>query len=415
MNDNLKKFKVIPSIVKADEENEITIKSIDGIIKFYDDITYKVEFIPQDFSDVPIDKELSLQGYNKERKEFLVKPVDGEIKIKYYFANEQEWKIHISTEEYDKYLNPLYKKYIPYWNGLIEFPKRGITLSVYSLYEDLYSKKVMRGDLHIHSYESDGQQSPEMVAACYRKDGRDFIALTDHHIYNASKDAKEKLAFAENFKIMCGEEIHNKYAGFFHMVNIGSNYSVNDIYLNNKEKVEREVKELEKEIEELGSKASKADAIRHNLSKNISINRDSNPAYYDSFSKRIEDVLRQYKDRVISDAEYLQAMKDILADFRANKSGVTYPEAVKQNVHAQAFYGVILPIINEVADFDINLIGEVALDIADIIERCTKVDWENNVNIHNEIAQEIDDLFWSYEKKGLKLPYEQVEKIIENV
>jgi type I restriction enzyme R subunit len=173
--------------------------------------------------------------------------------------------------------------------------------------------------------------------------------------------------------------------------------------------------ELEKEIEELGSKASKADAIRHNLSKNISINRDSNPAYYDSFSKRIEDVLRQYKDRVISDAEYLQAMKDILADFRANKSGVTYPEAVKQNVHAQAFYGVILPIINEVADFDINLIGEVALDIADIIERCTKVDWENNVNIHNEIAQEIDDLFWSYEKKGLKLPYEQVEKIIENV
>ena len=55
------------------------------------------------------------------------------------------------------------------------------------------------------------------------------------------------------------------------------------------------------------------------------------------------------------------------------------------------------------------------MDIADIIERCTKVDWENNVNIHNEIAQEIDDLFWSYEKKGLKLPYEQVEKIIENV
>lgn len=70
-------------------------------------------------------------------------------------------------------------------------------------------------------------------------------------------------------------------------------------------------------------------------------------------------------------------MKEILDDFRANKSSVSYPEAVKQNVHAQAFYGVILPIINEVADFDINLIGEVALDIADIIERCTKVDWEN--------------------------------------
>ena len=62
-----------------------------------------------------------------------------------------------------------------------------------------------------------------------------------------------------------------------------------------------------------------------------------------------------------------------------------------------------------------ELLFKIALDIPDIIERCTKVDWENNVNIHNEIAQEIDDLFWSYEKKGLKLHYEQVEKIIENV
>lgn len=262
MNGNLKLFKVIPSVVKADAENEITIKSVDGLIKFYDDITYKVEFIPQDISDVPIDKELSLRGYEKERKTFSVKPVNGELKLKYYFSNEQEWKIHISTDEYDKYLNPLYKKYIPYWNGLIENPKKGITLSVYSLYEDLYSKKVMRGDLHIHSFESDGQQSPEMVAACYRKDGRDFIALTDHNVFNTSKEAKEKLSFAENFKILHGEEVHNDYAGFFHMVNIGGSYSVNEIYLNDKEKVEREVKELEKEID-----------VPENLDKHEYLNR----------------------------------------------------------------------------------------------------------------------------------------------
>jgi len=262
MNKNLKNFKVIPSVVKADSENEITIKGIDSTFKFYDDITYKVKLIPQDIQDVPIDKELSLLGYNKDRKEFLIKPVNGELKIKYFFAGEQEWRIHISTDEYDKYLNPLYKRYIPYWNELIESPKKGITLSVYSLYEDLYSKNVMRGDLHIHSYESDGQNSPEMVVAYYRKDGRDFMALTDHHIYDASKNAKENLAFAENFKILTGEEVHNDYAGYFHMVNIGSSYSVNDIYLNNRDKVEREVKELEKEIE-----------VPENLDKNEYLNR----------------------------------------------------------------------------------------------------------------------------------------------
>ena len=137
MNDNLKKFKVIPSVVKADEENEITIKSVDGIIKLYDDVTYNVKFIPQDFSDVPIDKDLSLLGYNLERKTYQVKPVNGELKIKYYFADEQEWKIHISVEDYEKYQNPLYKNYVPYWNSLIALAKNGVTLSVYSLYEDL--------------------------------------------------------------------------------------------------------------------------------------------------------------------------------------------------------------------------------------------------------------------------------------
>ena len=44
MNPNLKKYKVTPSVVLADTESEITVKSVDGCFKFYDDITYKVQF-----------------------------------------------------------------------------------------------------------------------------------------------------------------------------------------------------------------------------------------------------------------------------------------------------------------------------------------------------------------------------------
>lgn len=246
MNQNLKLFKVIPSVVLADTEAEITIKSIDGTFKFFDDITYKVQFIPQDISDVPIDKEFSLTGYNKERKTFFVNPENGALKLKYLFSNEQEWKIHISTDEYAKHQNPLYEKNLSHWSDLVESYQKGITLSIYSLYEDLYSKRVMRGDLHIHTSESDGKESPEMVASYYRKDGLDFIAITDHHLFNTSKQAKEKLSFIENFKILHGEEVHNDYGGYFHMINIGGNYSVNDLYLNHKEKVEKEVTDLEK-------------------------------------------------------------------------------------------------------------------------------------------------------------------------
>lgn len=249
MNVNLKKFSVIPSVVEADKESVITIKSYDDNFMFFDDTTYHIRFVPQDESDVPMDDELSLKGYEKNRKIYNVKPKNGELKLKYFFKGEQEWKICISTQDYEKHQNPLYEKYDKFWGGLINYPVSGITLSVYSLHEDLYFRDVLRGDLHIHTSVSDGRENPEKVASAYRKSGRDFIAVTDHNVFNTSNDAKEKLKFADGFQIIHGEEVHNGYAGYFHMVNIGGNYSINEIYLNNPEKIKREVKELENEVE----------------------------------------------------------------------------------------------------------------------------------------------------------------------
>ena len=63
-----------------------------------------------------------------------------------------------------------------------------------------------------------------------------------------------------------------------------------------------------------------------------------------------------------------------------------------------------------------DLIGEIALKIAEIIEKHNAVDWQTNTAIHNKIAQDIDDLFYLYEKEGkLKLDFETIDKIIENV
>ena len=66
MNINLKKFKVTPAVVMADAESVITIESLEGNFKFYDDIIYEVSYFAQDESDVPIDEELTLLGYNKK-------------------------------------------------------------------------------------------------------------------------------------------------------------------------------------------------------------------------------------------------------------------------------------------------------------------------------------------------------------
>ena len=71
-------------------------------------------------------------------------------------------------------------------------------------------------------------------------------------------------------------------------------------------------------------------------------------------------------------------------------------------------------VINMVENFD--LIGEISLKIAEIIEKHNAVDWQTNTAIHNKIAQDIDDLFYVYEKEGrLKLNFSTIDKIIENV
>ena len=79
------------------------------------------------------------------------------------------------------------------------------------------------------------------------------MALTDHNTFNTSKDAKEKLSFlGENFEILHGEEIHNStddcYAGYFHLVHIGGKYSINEIYQNNPERIEKEILERQKDL-----------------------------------------------------------------------------------------------------------------------------------------------------------------------
>lgn len=196
-----------------------------------------------------------------------------------------------------------------------------------------------------------------------------------------------------------------------HLSVAGLKQITNPINILNKE-------DFEKELEELGSLRAKADAITSRMTKSISEKRDENPAYYDSFSKRIKEALDLYKEKVISEAEYLAKMRAIMEDYRSGKSTISYPDRIKGNVHAQAFYGVLAAIFDEVENKAItpDFVAEVSEEITKIIASHSQVDWTNNKTIHDRISQDIDDLFYEYEKKnGLKLSFDFIDKIIENV
>ena len=176
--------------------------------------------------------------------------------------------------------------------------------------------------------------------------------------------------------------------------------------------------DMEKELKELGSLRSKADAIISHMTKSIKEKYDENPAYYDSFSKRIKEALEEYKNRIITEAEYLEKMRTIMEDYRKGTTNISYPEKIKGNVHAQAFYGVITALLDDVINIskNIDIVSDIVLEITEIIKENDTVDWQSNQTIHNKIAQQIDDLFYKFEKEyDFKLDFDTIDKVIENV
>jgi type I restriction enzyme, R subunit len=179
-------------------------------------------------------------------------------------------------------------------------------------------------------------------------------------------------------------------------------------------------KAFEEEIERLGSKRAKADAIRTRLTKSIHAKWDENPSYYKKFSEQVQETLQEYKDKRISEAEYLSRMKDIMEKYKEGAPVETYPEVIRENQNAQAFYGVTKDILSETVestvDYNTESLGHLASKIDEIIKEHQKVDWHDNLDIHNRIDQELDDLLFDFkEQYNLDIDFDTIDKIIEQV
>ncbi|AOM82069.1 type I restriction endonuclease subunit R [Salisediminibacterium beveridgei] len=175
---------------------------------------------------------------------------------------------------------------------------------------------------------------------------------------------------------------------------------------------------FEEEMDRLGSKRAKADAIRTRMTRSINEKYDENPAYYKKFSERIKETLEAYKEKRITESEYWEQMNELKKEYQAGASDDQFPESVRGNGTAQAFYGVTKDIIAEVNESmpSYEVVGTLAKDMDSIVNEHAKVDWQNNIDVHNKIEQEIDDLLFGFaEKHGVELPFEQIDKIIDQV
>ncbi|MCI8587003.1 MAG: type I restriction endonuclease subunit R [Clostridia bacterium] len=252
-----------------------------------------------------------------------------------------------------------------------------------------------------------------------------IILPSDQAYYKVGKEKiselRKALAFYQKLratvKLRYSETIdHKEYEA--KMQKLLDNYVVAKEMMRITEPVDiTDAENFDKELEKMGTDRGKADSIRTRLTRTISEKSKEDPAYYKKFSTRIEETIEEYRNRRITDSEYLQKMQDIKEDFRKGNSGISYPTNITTE-NSRAFYGVIydklIPRMKENAN--IEEIGEIALTIQREIESKIKRDWHYNTDIHNEIAQAIDDTIFMYAtRKNINLDLEELDKLIEEI
>ncbi len=259
------------------------------------------------------------------------------------------------------------------------------------------------------------------------------VALESVHLYNAlgekeigqyKKDLKYYQELRATVKIRYSDAIdHKEYEP--KMRNLMDTYIAAEEVIRISAPVDiLNEHDFEEELNKLGTTRAKADAIRTRMTQRIHQKYDENPTYYKKFSERIQAILDEYKERRISDADYLKHMETLKNDFRRGYSGTQYPKKIKHNNHAQAFFGVIKEAFSTesfskgMSDDDDykDLLADMAIEIDLIITRNSKVDWHDNPDVHKKISAEIDEYLYNIKKNSLhELTFTKIDQIIKDI
>ncbi|MEX0652538.1 MAG: type I restriction endonuclease subunit R [Phycisphaeraceae bacterium] len=173
-----------------------------------------------------------------------------------------------------------------------------------------------------------------------------------------------------------------------------------------------------KEVEKLGSTASKADTIAYRTKRTIHDRMQEDPAFYRRFSEMLQDAIRAFREQRLSDAEYLRKVTEI-AEKVKNRSGDDIPEALAHREVAKAFFGVLQDVFAEYGDdgFDVRAAStDASMVIDDIIQQNRIVNWTNNTDVQNRMMSAIEDyLFELKDQNGIDLTFEDIDHTLEMV
>jgi type I restriction enzyme R subunit len=185
------------------------------------------------------------------------------------------------------------------------------------------------------------------------------------------------------------------------------------------DKMFNQVKEEQGVYQTKKTTASKADTIAHATKKVITEKMDEDPAFYEKFSKLIQQAIEDFRAKRISDLDYLNKVVDIRNKV-AFKVHDDIPDKLSGNEDAMAYFGVLKPFLekHELGEEDLeSAAADTAIAIHGILEKHKKVHFWDDEDAQKQTVNEIDDYLYDELKteRGIELSLDQMDDIIEKV
>jgi type I restriction enzyme, R subunit len=179
---------------------------------------------------------------------------------------------------------------------------------------------------------------------------------------------------------------------------------------------------FQKVVEEQGAggektAAAKADTIAHATKRVINERLEQDPAFYEKFSRLIQQAIDDYRAKRLSDLEYLQRVTEI-KDAVVSRKGDELPPALGNDADAAAVFGLLRPFVgNHLADAEQAqaIAADAAIAVWDIFRRNRKVGYWDDLDAQRRTMNEIDDYLYDELRgaRGIALSTDEMDEIIE--
>ncbi|MCK5841349.1 MAG: restriction endonuclease subunit R, partial [Candidatus Sabulitectum sp.] len=183
------------------------------------------------------------------------------------------------------------------------------------------------------------------------------------------------------------------------------------------EKTFKQVKEDHGVYDSKRTTASKADTIAHATRKVVTDKMDEDPAFYERFSKLIQQAIDDFRAKRLSDLDYLDKVLEIRNKV-VGKVHDDVPDKLGNNEDAMAYFGVLKPFFESheltVVELD-EIVADTAIAFKVILDSYRKVSFWDDEDARNKAINDIDDYLYDEVKhvRGVKLSPEEMDRIIE--